>query len=315
MPSTPVPAPGDTAYPRAGRAVFAAAALLICAAVAVHYSGREAPGLAVLWACTGAGFLLVRCCPPRTPEADMRRRLMRALAGHTLTAEVVALAVCLAAFAGSDVLFDRLLDLVGAATVGGAPIAYYAAKTIFLLLLPALLVGRTGIMRDWHGPDVAGFGLRVSERWRWGGLPVAFLVPVLFAVPWTPAIAMPGRLPSDQTVFLVLAAAFLFGVFIEVYFFAVLLQTRLEVLFGRWPAVLAMGTIYPLFSLVGIAFAPEEAIGRGAEALAALGAGALLGAYVWSRYRNLWVTLLQQGITVTVASLPVVSENLTSLSG
>jgi len=294
--------PGTGAGSRAGRIAgwSAAAALTLC--VLVHQLGGgagEGRTAALFWAGSAAGVLLLRLLPPRAPEQRMRARVRARLAGHPVAAETALLLGCPVAFAGAYTVLTPLFASIGPAA---EPLAYYTAKIIFLLLIPLLFVGGAGLMRRSSGPDLPSLALRVREPWRWAGLPVALLAPLALAAPWAPYVVLPGALPDDYAVGAALLVSYVGITAAEVLFFAVLLQTRLELLLGRWPAILLIALVYPALSLVG------RPVGGGleslADAVALLGAGVILSGYMWSRHRNAWSVLAMHGLLTTFAVVP-----------
>lgn len=76
---------------------------------------------------------------------------------------------------------------------------------------------------------------------------------------------------------------------LEEVFYRGWLQTRLEMLHGRWPAVLATSL---LFAFMHIERVPAGAIELGlASTIAYQGMFGLMQGYLWSRFRNIWVII------------------------
>ncbi|WP_017592146.1 CPBP family glutamic-type intramembrane protease [Nocardiopsis potens] len=294
--------PATGAESRVGRIIGGTAAAVFAACILAHLLGGgagEGRAAALFWAGSAAGVLLIRLLPPRAPEAGMLARVRARAAGHPVAAETAVLLGCAAAFAGAYTVLTPLFGAIGPAA---EPLAYYTAKIIFLLLFPLLFAGGSGLMRRSSGPDLPDLALRVHEPWRWAGLPVALLAPLTFAAPWAPDVVLPGGLPGDHAVGAALLVSYIGITAAEVLFFAVLLQTRLELLLGRRPAILLTALLYALLSLVGrpVAGGPDGL----ADAVALLGVGAVLSGYMWSRHRNAWSVLAMHGLLTTFAVLP-----------
>lgn len=294
----------DHGTARSGRVLGRAALLAFVACAAVHAESSIAAGgfdprVALLWSSIATALALIRLLPPRVPEAAMAERIRARMSDRSPATEAALLVGCLAAFAAADAVLSPVFALIGP---GAPPLAYYAAKAIFLLLIPPLFVGGSGITRRSSGPDLLPLAARVHEPWRWAAPVPAAVFPALLALPWIAAPEPPGTLPSDYALGAVVALTFAGVAAADVLFFSVLLQTRLELLFGRWPGIAATAVVYGLSSLVG-----EPLTGGAhdlASAVAVQGASGLVAGYLWARYRNLWANLLLAGGVTALAMVP-----------
>ncbi|MDA2813648.1 CPBP family intramembrane metalloprotease [Nocardiopsis sp. RSe5-2] len=289
---------------RAGRVLGWSAVLVFTACAAAYTAGSVAAGgfdprVALLWPSIAAALALIRLLPPRVPEAGMADRIRARMADRSPGTEAALLVGCLVAFAVADAVLSPVFALIGP---GAPPLSYYAAKAIFLLLIPPLFAGGTGITRRSSGPDLLPLAARVREPWRWAAPAPAAVFLALLALPWIAAPRPPGTLPADYALGAVVALTFAGVAAADVLFFSVLLQTRLELLFGRWPGIAATAVLYGLSSLVG-----EPLTGGAhdlASAVAVQGASGLVAGYLWARYRNLWANLLLAGGVTALAMVP-----------
>ncbi|WP_052745540.1 type II CAAX endopeptidase family protein [Allosalinactinospora lopnorensis] len=288
----------------AGAVVFAAVVLLLFGTgeTRVLTTGDHMPGEAwTLWMPVALGMLLIRWIPPWVPEREMAERLHATMKGRAPGPETVVLVACLAGFLVSKLLLDPVF---GAMDPGLAPLSYHTSKFLFLLFVPLMLIGASGVMRNSQDFTLPKLAVRVFEPWRWAGLVpvVGYLVFVL--IPWAEHPPEMGSVPEHYDVLAALAIGYIATALLEVVFFQGFLQTRLEVLFGRWPAIVLVALVYALTSLVGATF-PSGVLNAVASAIAVQGAAALLYGYLWSRYRNIWLNFLLQFGVVTLIVLPV----------
>ncbi|WP_342775101.1 CPBP family intramembrane glutamic endopeptidase [Nonomuraea diastatica] len=98
------------------------------------------------------------------------------------------------------------------------------------------------------------------------------------------------QLPDPLTLAIGSLITLLTASVLEEFFYRAWLQTRLEALYGRWPAILASAL---LFAAMHVSHINPEAIGVGiASVVAAQGMFGLMQGYLWARYRNIWVIIL-----------------------
>lgn len=259
----------------AGAVVVLAAASLLTLVVASPQGLRTSadPGapLVPYWVVllpVAVGLVAARLLPPRVPALPPallnRRGVQRAL--------LVMVACALA--------FPALVELLGVSN----SVLYHPLKVMVLLVVPALAAWwtRGSITHPWKRAGSA-------SSWRWWA-------PALVVVVWAlPAVVAPWQEVPEYTgvpvEFLIGAAvltAITAGIGEEV-FYRYLLQTRAEALLGRWGGI-AMATV--LFALMHVG--SRQAMGLGEEAAAALvvqGSFGLFVAYLWARFRNLWLNV------------------------
>ncbi|WP_327092368.1 CPBP family intramembrane metalloprotease [Nonomuraea sp. NBC_01738] len=164
----------------------------------------------------------------------------------------------------------------------GRGLLYPVAKIMILLVVP--LVGFRLIRGD--GPAA-----RSVPR------PVTWLAPLPAVVAWfllaevsplSPPLTQ--QLPDPVTLAVGSLITLLTASVLEEFFYRAWLQTRLEALYGRWPAILASAL---LFAAMHVSHINPEAIGVGiASVVAAQGMFGLMQGYLWARYRNIWVIIL-----------------------
>lgn len=168
----------------------------------------------------------------------------------------------------------------------GRGLLYPIAKITILLVVP--LVGFRLIRGD--GPAA-----RSIPR------PVTWLAPLPAVVAWfllaevsplSPPLTQ--QLPDPVTLAIGSLITLLTASVLEEFFYRAWLQTRLEALYGRWPAILASAL---LFAAMHVSHINPEAIGVGiASVVAAQGMFGLMQGYLWARYRNIWVIILIHAI-------------------
>ncbi|PSK98560.1 CAAX prenyl protease-like protein [Murinocardiopsis flavida] len=263
-------------------------------------TGDVPEGLWAVWLAPLVGIPLVWAFAVFADRTSLDTAVRDALAEHSLGREVCWLAVCLLGFLGGSVALAWLFGLFSADfLLLAAPVM----RVLFLFVVPLLFTDRAGFTVS-AGRSMASLAMRIdlpAERWRWLGLvPVLLCLAVVAAVefraPFTPLALLIG---------LALAAV----VVPEELFFRALLQTRLELLLGRWAGILAASVVYALtYALLGRYSAFPGPAGplamRGVDfALASYGILGLLYGFVWSMYRNIWLTLL---LRIGVISLLVI---------
>ncbi len=241
-----------------------------------------------------AGLLLVRLVPPRAsrlaPEVvGDRDGLIRE------TAVVAAVAVLMPLI---------LFVLIAAGTSSDIVRGIWAlGKPVFFLLLPWFA------FRAFHTAHDASKPHRVHhwwprQWWRWlAPIPALLIFGYLSLVgPFS------GPLPSaedypDPVALVIGATVTVFTANIcEEVFYRVMLQTRLEVLFGRWPGIVLGALLFAWLHL------PTH--GQGSAVLTGLpltigaivafqGTYALFAGYLWARYRNAWALVAAHSIINT----------------
>ena len=190
-------------------------------------------------------------------------------------------------------LLLALLFPVGLALFGRTNFGYGFVKIIMLISIPLIMMSHdqsiTTLVRQQHRLQRSQLGY-----WVWFGpmLPLSVWFFLTYATPL--ALPLPEYVwPDMWTLPLTLLIGFLINAVIETLFYRVWLQSRLELLFGRWPAVVLASLVWALWHVVIQG-------GRGvdidvATVIANHGVLGLFLGYLWSRYRQLWAVLLVHG--------------------
>lgn len=272
-------------HPRVGRIVVLACLVLYLVAAVVVFTvgdGRlrytaDSDDTQTVWAVWGpvlVGIILTRLVPPKAelpaPWLGPRRHRL-----HRQTWILVAAAVlfpALLAFVGHE---DPLFQLW-----------YLSSKLILLLVVPLIVLRAVGTEGTVAAPRPAR-----SAALRW-------LAPVAAVVAWvTVHLAStaelesdPGPVPDLVTVLVV----FLTASVLEEVFYRVWLQTRLEILLGRWPAIALAAVLWSLWHPV--IQGSDNVLVDLANALTYQGVDGLFLGYLWSRYRNVWMLIVVHGV-------------------
>lgn len=179
-----------------------------------------------------------------------------------------------------------------AVALAGAQSLLYPVLKVALFLGGALLVTR--LVRAELPPAV-------PARWFW---------PVPAILGWG---VLAFAVPADLTLYremdrVFLAAAMTLTFFtasvLEEYFYRATLQTRLEAVAGRWPAIVATSLLFAAMHL------PSH-LGNGHAGVAIGGIIAFQGffglftGYLWSRYRRFWAQVVVHGAVNALSLLPL----------
>ncbi|MEU4425458.1 CPBP family intramembrane glutamic endopeptidase [Actinoplanes sp. NPDC024001] len=235
------------------------------------------------------GLLLIRLVPPRLPQLEpaagagreVLRRQARWLIGLALIFPVVGL----------------LLK----ATPDGE--LFYALAKVLILLAGAWLV-----LRRIPGPSGAREHRRAVPRlWYWLG-PVPAIAVWGYLYFYSPLIGDRGDLSGYEdwdrvTLAAVMLYTFLTASVLEEIFYRVILQTRLESLWGRWPAITATALLFALMHVHRFGDGPFLDITL--LILISNGGLGLFAGYLWSRYRNVWAILVAHGAINSLVLLPL----------
>ncbi|RJL33091.1 CPBP family intramembrane glutamic endopeptidase [Bailinhaonella thermotolerans] len=179
--------------------------------------------------------------------------------------------------------------LVGAAAVFSAVVAgrpgqdwYPLAKLLLLLVVPlvVLRLSRGG------GPRA-----RAIPR------PVVWLAPLPAMAAWFVlshfgplATPLTQDLPDPVTLAVASLVTLLTASVLEEIFYRGWLQTRLETLYGRWPAILGSSLLFALMHTTRLDWSD---VGFGLASMVAVqGVFGLMQGYLWARYRNIWAVIL-----------------------
>jgi membrane protease YdiL (CAAX protease family) len=273
----------------AGLAVFAGAfAWLLFSGTSLRTSADSARQIDVWTAVVPslAAMLMIRLFPPRAPELSLR-------AAKGLP---VVLAI--------GILFPFIWYAVRAAGVDSETVgAFWAlSKPVFFFLIPGLILRyhyRERLLVTVEGESL----LRPKGIWRW-----AYTSPVLlgfgYLILLSPlAVALPRAVDYPDPVLLAIGATltFITANIMEELFFRVILQSRLELAYGRWPAIVTSALVFALMHL------PSHAQGGFLKTLAVIvvsqGTFGLFTGYLWSRYRNIYALVGAHSIINTVPLL------------
>jgi len=183
--------------------------------------------------------------------------------------------------------------LVGAAAAMAlvAPFAqgalYPMAKLVLLLAVPLV------VFRLSRG---------AGERARAIPAPVTWLAPLPAVAAWfllsqvgPLAIPLTGQLPDPVTLAIGSLLTFLTASLLEEVFYRGWLQTRLEVRYGRWPAIVAQALLFAAMHSGRVA-ADGVLLGL-ATIVAFQGVFGLMLGYLWARYRNFYAIVFVHAVT------------------
>ncbi|WP_422769932.1 CPBP family intramembrane glutamic endopeptidase [Plantactinospora sp. WMMC1484] len=281
-----------------GKRIFTAVglALLLAAPVALALSGdtdvrtsadAEAPAkpLAAIVAAAIAGLLMARLVPLRLPamapagpaERPALTRQATGLVGIALLLPALVLAVDIGVWYGPVKL---------ALFFGGA--------ALLLRIWPTA----------WRGGREHRRAL--PDRWYWLG-PLPALLGWAYLLYYSPLAGtgdVSGYRHHDRLYLLAaMLLTFLTASVAEEIFYRVLLQTRLEALLGRWPAVVATSLLFAAMHAHRIGDGPlGEMV---AVVLVWNGGFGLLAGYLWSRYRNVVAVVVLHTAVNSLGLLPL----------
>lgn len=228
------------------------------------------------WIPALVGVLLIHLSPPSNHGLPLPSGDARTLGRQTILLLLLAL------------LFPVVLVFAGRIDLG-----YGFVKITMLIILPLIIMSRdqsiTALVRQQHRLQKSQLG-----HWAWFGplLPLGAWFFLTYATPL--ALPLPEYVwPDMWTLLLTLLIGFLINAVIETLFYRVWLQSRLELWFGRWPAIVLASLVWALWHVVIQG-------GRGididvATVIANHGVIGLFLGYLWSRYRQLWAVLLVHG--------------------
>ncbi|MBB6122156.1 CPBP family intramembrane glutamic endopeptidase [Nocardiopsis algeriensis] len=283
-------------------ASVATAVLVLGVAMAAHPSLRNEIAaefdvlFLVSWAPPVFGgllaWILVKALGSRE---QLDRRIEAAMEGHPLDRELGWLALCLLGFLVCLAGLTEILRVYETAVnTDVAVAASFASRMLFLLVLPILVMDRSGITLDGRGTSMPGIAMGASEPWRWLGL-----VPVAAAVGLTGYVLVPHTgLPEPSYLLIGVLLAYAAVSVCEEVFFRSMVQTRLETRMGRWGGIMATSL---LFALVYTLLTPFDRFAQlpGAGMVHDLGLAMLtylpssvLYGYLWTCFRNVWVNVL-----------------------
>ena len=211
-----------------------------------------------------AALVAPRRPAPRPPAGPSRDRLLRE--AWTL--------------AGAAVLLAAVLPVAGG-------LLYLLAKVLFLLIVPL------AAFRLISGREARARAIPAPAAWL-APLPAVLVWVVLtqvgpFTMPFTQEPPDPVTLIAGSLATLLTASV------LEEVFYRAWLQTRLEALYGRWPAIVVQAL---LFALMHSSRLSAGSLLTGLCTIVAFqGVFGLMLGYLWSRYRNIWVIVFIHALT------------------
>ncbi|WP_433258221.1 lysostaphin resistance A-like protein [Streptosporangium sp. CA-135522] len=187
-----------------------------------------------------------------------------------------------------------------APVVRGQDLLYPLIKILFLLVVP--LAAFRLIRGD--GPKATAIPA-----------PATWLAPLPAVVAWfllsqvgPLAAPLTQKLPDPISLIVGSLITLLTASVLEEVFYRGWLQTRLEALYGRWPAIMTSSL---LFALMHSSRLHADALLLGLATIVAFqGVFALMLGYLWARYRNIWVIILIHTLTNLVL-VPLLVSALT----
>lgn len=219
-------------------------------------------------------LLLTRLVPPRLATLDPLADIDR----QRITREVWVLV-------GAAIAFPAL---VVAATAAGMTrdVIYSPLKVLIFLVIPLLA------FRAFRGDGSKARWITRLDRTR-------ALAPIVPVVAWfllarlgplaPPAIA-PASLPDPVTMAVASVITLLTAGVLEEVFYRGFLQTRLESVVGRWPAIATSSILFAAMHIASHVHVSTLAVDL-ATIIAVQGTFGVMQGYLWSRYRNIWAPI------------------------
>lgn len=224
---------------------------------------------------------------------ELDERVGDALEFHPVDRQLLWLGFCLVACVASMALLHGILGGFGVDAAASTPISL-ASRVFFFLALPAMAIDRLVTVFRGQGTLLSDIAMKVTERWRWLGV-----APALLAIALTAYLLFPfGAHRPPALVVLGLSSIFLVVAVSEEVFFRTMLQTRLELLWGRWAGIITTSLLFALFYAFAQPYTvliplPGDTLAHdlGMSLLTYTPVGLLCG-YLWACYRNIWVNVL-----------------------
>ncbi|SIO85249.1 hypothetical protein BQ8420_06000 [Nocardiopsis sp. JB363] len=236
------------------------------------------------------------------------QRVRGAMEGHPLNRELAWQLLLIVCFVLSMVLLSRVLDIYGEETGTATDLSMsvsLVSRLLFLFAIPLLIMDRSGLTLDGKGTFMPAVALKVREPWRWLGL-----IPVVGATVVIGYLIVPYiGLPEPSLTLYAMLLAFAVIAVCEEIFFRGMMQTRLEILLGRWGGIIATSVVFAsTYALIQPYDAVSQLTGTdlvhdtGLSMLTYATASVLYG-YLWTCYRNTWLNVLLR-MAIFVLILP-----------
>ena len=239
---------------------------------------------------------------------ELDRRIVAAMDGHPVNRELGWMALLLVCFGGSMVVLSTIFNFFGAETGTTADLdmsVSLVSRLLFLFALPLLIMDRSGLTVDGKGTAMPSIALKVAEPWRWTGL-----IPVGVSLGLIAYLLVPHiGLPEVSLTLYGLVLAFVVIALCEEIFFRGMMQTRLELLMGRWGGIVATSVV---FGLTYAVIQPYDAVSQlpghdlvhdAGLALFTYTTACLLFGYLWACFRNTWLNVLMR-VVMFILILP-----------
>jgi CAAX protease family protein len=178
--------------------------------------------------------------------------------------------------------------LTAAMRAVGVPADFRGLTKVVLFLVVPLVV-----FRAVRGSGTKARAIRnPSEAIRWLA-PIPAVLAYIYLVefsPWAPPAPSADDLPDPVTLAVISLFTLLTASVLEEVFYRGWLQTRVETLLGRWPAIAVSSVLFAAMHISS--HVDADAIGVGLATIVAVqGTFGILQGYLWSRYRNLWAPI------------------------
>ncbi|MEW4426823.1 type II CAAX endopeptidase family protein [Paenibacillus pabuli] len=232
------------------------------------------------WLPAFLGILLIRLIPYKSqnhPSFQQRER-------HHLVVQSIVLLM-------SGVLFTAALVTIDPQGLH-FELYYLAFKLTTLLCIPLIFLL---IYRKTTGAQQEIISAKPRSRRN-------VIAPLIIIVVWGylkfySPIAQPEGVieATDLTeLFLLVLIGFIINSVLEEVFYRVWLQTRLEALLGRWPAILLVSILWSIWHVAIQGYGQWDI--DVATVIANHGVTGLFLGYLWARYRKVWVIILIHGL-------------------
>lgn len=230
---------------------------------------------------------------------ELDRRIAAAMDGHPVYRELGWMVLLLAGLVLSMVVLSWIFTVYGEQTGVSPDLAMSVAlvsRLLFLFAVPLLILDRSGLTVDGKGTAMPSIALKVSEPWRWLGVVPVVVSVLLIGLLITPHIGLP---PPSLTLYAMLVAFTVIALCEEI-FFRGMMQSRLELLLGRWGGIVLTSVVFAMTyafiqpydavsQLPGIDFVHDTGM-----AMLTYGAAGLLYGYLWACFRNTWINILMR---------------------